>query len=131
MSNERRSMSTSNIIAHEEIEGLVYSQVDFAKDFGQYGEQVHLEIQHDPCCPGEICLGVLHDSQRMGVVSLYLDRDRAITTAIALLAAAAHADRPRFFTDESIINEEEQWRNAHELATTWVRENPHAALIHR
>jgi hypothetical protein len=116
-------MSTSTIIAHEEIEGRVHSQVDFAKDFGKYGEQINVEIQHDPCCPGKVCIGVLHESQRMQVVSLYLNRDRAYSAALALLAAVAHIDHQEKFTNGPDDGSEEQWRDAHARAMDWVMDN--------
>jgi hypothetical protein len=116
---------TSTIIAHDEITGKLFTSEGFAAVYGGCGEAGRVEILHDPCCRGEVCLGVAHESQRMQVASLYLSQEAAVTAAVALLAAVAHIQRPAG-TDFGSVEEdvsEEAWREGHERATAWVREN--------
>lgn len=105
-----------SIIAHEEIESRFYSTEEFESG------PVTLEIQHDPCIPGEVSIGVCVEGQYMYVSRMYLSRDAALSAAFALRAAVMHIDHPDMFTDESLDNEE-QWRDAHAKALKLVMES--------
>ena len=107
----------STIISHDEIRGELFAGEQFA------GDEVTIEIQHDPCCPGEVCFGALHESQHMQVASVYLTQEVAVQAAVALLAAAAHIQRPVGSDFGENDGSEESWRASHERAAAWVREN--------
>lgn len=118
---------TSTIIAHDDIAAELTVSASFAAEYDRGGEGVRLEIQHDPCCPGEVCFGVLHDSQRMQVTTLYLAPHAAVAAALALLAGAAHAVRGESFGDTG-DGREESWRDAHARAMAWVQKHPAEAI---
>lgn len=92
-------------------------------------EAPNVTIQHDPCCPGEVCVGVNAQGIHMDIADLYLSPTAARTMAVALLASAEHAERRDDFTHgHEDTGTDEQWRDEHARAIEWVRANPFIAI---
>ena len=84
---------------------------------------VTVGVQHDPCCPGQVCIGVPQEDHDLDVADIDLDRDQAHRTALAILAAVAHIDHPEWM-DGRGGGTDEEWQDAHAEARHWVSEHP-------